>query len=113
SSIKHLGAGQFYLMAIADSSGRPLDSRCTYRLVVPAGVPVNLYWSATVYDRATHALIRNLSCSSRSSQTPGLRKSTDGSVSLYFGPHPPGGKESNWIPVSGSQRFEVLFRFYG
>jgi protein-S-isoprenylcysteine O-methyltransferase Ste14 len=28
------------------------------------------YWSATVYDRATHALIRDLSWPSRSSQTP-------------------------------------------
>ena len=69
--------------------------------------------SATVYDRATHALIRNRRWSSRSSQTPGIQKNTDGSVDIYFGPKAPTGKESNWVPTSADGQFEVLFRFYG
>jgi len=48
------------------------------------------------YDHATHALIRNLPWSSRSSQTPGIQKNADGSVDIYFGPKAPAGKESNW-----------------
>jgi hypothetical protein len=75
--------------------------------------PVKQYWSATIYDRATHALIRNLPWSSRSSQTPGLQANADGSVDVYFGPKAPGGNESNWVPTSASGKFEVLFRFYG
>ena len=71
-SPKHLGAGQFYLMTIVDKAGKPFDGGRTYRLNVPANPPVKLYWSATVYDRATHALIRDLPWSSRSSNTPGL-----------------------------------------
>jgi hypothetical protein len=112
-SAKHLGAGQFYLMTIKDRDGRSFDGRATYRLTVPANVPVRLYWSATVYDRATHALIRGLPRFSRSSQSPGLRKAVDGSVDVYFGPKAPEGQESNWIPTSPEGRFEVLFRFYG
>src|SRR5580765_5467303 len=54
-SPKHLGEGQFYLMGIADKGGEPLDGGSIYRLHVPANAPVKLYWSATVYDRATHA----------------------------------------------------------
>ena len=50
------GAGQFYLMTIKDKDGKDFDGGETYRLNVPANAPVNQYWSATVYDRATHAL---------------------------------------------------------
>jgi hypothetical protein len=44
-----------------------VDGGSTYRLNVPANPPVKLYWSATVYDRATHALIRDMKWPSRSS----------------------------------------------
>jgi hypothetical protein len=110
---KHVGAGSSYLLTIADKDGRLLDGRASYRLNVPANAPVKQYWSATVYDRATHAPIRNARWPSRSSQTPGLQENADGSVDIYFGPEAPAGKESNWVPTSASGGFEVLFRFYG
>jgi hypothetical protein len=110
---KHLGAGSAYLLTIADKDGRLLDGGTTYRLTVPANAPVKQYWSATVYDRATHAPIRNARWPSRSSQTPGLQQNADGSVDVYFGPKAPAGKESNWVPTSTDGGFEVLFRFYG
>jgi hypothetical protein len=110
---KHVGAGSSYLMAISDKDGRFLDGGGTYRLTVPANAPVKQYWSATVYDRTTHAPIRNAQWPSRSSQTPGLQRNADGSVDVYFGPKAPVGKESNWIPTSADGGFEVLFRFYG
>ena len=112
-SAKHMGAGQFYLMAIKNKEGRVFDGGNTYHLIVPANAPVKQYWSATVYDRASHALIRNLSRSSRSSQNPDLQKNADGSVTIYFGPNPPTGKDSNWIPTKQGGQFEVLFRLYG
>jgi hypothetical protein len=112
-SAKHLGTGQFYLMNIMDKEGKPFDGSNTYHLNVPANAPVRLYWSATVYDRATHALIRDLPWSSRSSNTPGLAKNADGSADIYFGPKAPAGKESNWVPTKSGGGFEVLFRFYG
>jgi hypothetical protein len=112
-SARHLGKGQFYLMTIKDREGKPFDGGNTYRLTVPAKAPVKLYWSATAYDRATHALIRDQKWSSRASNTPRLKKNKDGSVDVYFGPKAPAGKESNWIPTSAGGKFEVLFRFYG
>jgi hypothetical protein len=110
---KHVGAGSSYLLTIADKDGHLLDGGTTYHLNVPAHAPVKQYWSATVYDRATHAPIRNARWPSRSSQTPGLQKNGDGSVDVYFGPAAPAGKESNWVPTSTGSGFEVLFRFYG
>lgn len=110
---KHLGQGQFYLMTVKDKTGQTFDGRSTYRLTVPANAPVTQYWSATVYDRATHALIRDLPRSSRSSQNPDLHKNADGSVDVYFGPEAPAGKDANWVPTNPARQFEVLFRLYG
>jgi hypothetical protein len=110
---KRMGEGQFYLMAIDDNEGQTLDGGKTYRLNIPANAPIRQYWSATVYDMKTHALIREMSHAARSSQSPGLQVNTDGSVDLYFGPKAPEGQEANWIPTDPNGEFEILFRFYG
>lgn len=110
---KRIGEGQFYLMAIDDKEGRSLDGGNNYRLNVPANAPVRQYWSATLYDRKTHALIREMPVAGRSSQSPGLQVNADGTVDLYFGPEAPAGKESNWAPTDPEGEFEILFRFYG
>jgi hypothetical protein len=112
-SAKHLGGGQYYLMTIKDKQGRPFDGKRTYRLRVPPNAPVKQYWSATVYDRATHAMIRNQRRASRSSQNVGLQVNDDGSVDVWFGPKAPKARESNWVPTSAKGQFEVLFRLYG
>ena len=112
-SAKHLGAGQFYLFTINDRDGRTLDGGNAYRLTVPPNAPVRLYWSATAYDRATHALIREQKWASRASTTQGLQKNADGSVDVFFGPTAPAGNQSNWVPTRAGSSFEVLFRLYG
>jgi len=112
-SAKRFGAGQAYLMTFKDKDGNKLSGSATYRLNVPPNAPVRQYWSATIYDRDTHALIRNAAWPSRSSQTPGLQKNPDGSVDIYFAPKAPQGKDSNWVPTSAGNGFEVLFRLYG
>lgn len=112
-SAKHLGQGQFYLMTTRDAQGQPLDGGASYVLTVPRDAPVKLYWSATAYDRTTHALIRDQKWSSRASTTQGLATNPDGSVDVYFGPQAPAGKESNWVPTKAGAPFEVLFRLYG
>lgn len=110
---KQLGTGQFYLISLEDSDGNFFDGSKTYKLRVPANVPVSQYWSATAYDLRTHALIRNTTHSGRSSLDPNLQMNDDGSVDLYFGPKAPAGKESNWTPTDPNAKFEVLMRFYG
>jgi hypothetical protein len=110
--IKHLGVGQFYLISIRDKDGQSFDGGNTYRLTVPANPPVEQYWSVTAYDRETHALIRNMSRASRSSQIPELQKNADGSVDIYFGPTAPAGKDANWAPTDPARKFELMFRAY-
>jgi len=110
--IKRLGAGQFYLISIRDKNGKPFEGGKAYRLSVPPNVPIEQYWSVTVYDRQTHALVRNMSRASRSSQVPDMTKNADGSVDIYFGPKSPQGKEENWVPADPKRGFELMFRLY-
>ncbi len=112
-SAKHLGQSQYYLLTGNDKDGAPLDGKSSWRLRVPANVPVTQYWSMTVYNRETHTFIRKAARVGRSSQTPGLQKNADGSVDIFFGPVAPVGKESNWVPTDVDGLFEVLARFYG
>lgn len=113
SSVKHLGSGQFYLVTIRDKAGAPFSGADSYRLTVPANAPVDLYWSATAYDRQTHALIKNVSRTSRGSNVPEVGKNADGSVDVYFGPKAPEGKGANWVPTDPARGFEVMMRFFG
>lgn len=80
---------EFYLLNISDRAGRPLDSDKTYRLRVPANAPIEQYWSATAYDRETHALIGGMSRPSPASNDMAVRRNPDGSTDIYFGPSDP------------------------
>ncbi len=115
SSLKRTGAGQhqLYIFATVDKEGNPLDGAKTYRLHIPANVPVSQYWSVTAYDRSTHGLIRDVATSNRSSLLTDLVKNADGSVDLYLAPKAPTGKESNWIPTKEGVNTEIILRFYG
>jgi hypothetical protein len=111
--LKRLGTGQMYLISIKDNNGNAFDGSKIYKQTVPPNVPVEQYWSLTVYDRETHTLIKNMSHASRSSQIPELEKNPDGSVDIYIGAKAPAGKDSNWIPTDPSREFELMFRAYG
>jgi hypothetical protein len=113
TGIKRIGTAQFYLMANKDKDGNFFDGGSTYRLTVPPNAPVRQYWSATVYDRETHALVKSMSRASVASISPGLAKNADGSVDLYFSPKAPEGKDANWVPTDPAGKFELLFRLYG
>jgi hypothetical protein len=110
--IKHLGAGQFYLINIKDKDGRAYDGGKTYHLRVPANAPVQQYWSVTAYDRDTHALIKGVDRASRASNAADLAKNADGSVDVFFGPKAPEGKPTNWVPTDPNHHFELMFRLY-
>lgn len=112
-SPKVLGAGQFYLLNISDGTGKALEGNKNYRLTVPADAPIEQYWSASVYDRKTHALVIGMPRPSLASNDTTVNKNSDGSVDIYFGPAAPTGKESNWVPTDPKGQFELIFRMYG
>ncbi|MEW6438698.1 MAG: DUF1254 domain-containing protein [Pseudomonadota bacterium] len=113
TGIKRIGTAQFYLMVAHDKTGAPFDGNKMYRLTVPANAPVRQYWSVTAYDRETHALIKQTDHPSVASISPEVEKNGDGTVSVFFGPEPPAGRQANWVQTDPSGKFELLFRLYG
>jgi hypothetical protein len=108
-----LGAGSFYLGANFDSDGQSLRGENTYRLHVPASVPVSQFWAVTVYNSETMALFLNSDRPTVDSLDTRMHKNADGSVDLYMGPKAPAGRETNWIYTPEGKSWFPWFRFFG
>jgi hypothetical protein len=109
---KRPGPSSAYLGAYRDKVGKWLDGGSSYRLRVPADAPVKLFWSVTVYDVDTRALILNKQRIADRSSRMDLRNNADGSVHIYCGPKAPSGFERNWIPTVPGKNWFAYFRFY-
>jgi Uncharacterized conserved protein len=109
---KHPGPGSAYLSTYKDKAGEWLDGGKSYRLHVPPNPPIKLFWSVTLYDADTRALILNDRKIADRSSRMDLRKNADGSVDIYCGPQAPTGLESNWIPTVAGRNWFAYFRFY-
>jgi hypothetical protein len=103
-----------YMMAMADKDGKLLEAGKLYKLDVPAEMPVKQFWALTVYDRATMAFIySDLNRTTLSSyDLDKMKKNADGGVTIYVGPKPPKGLETNWVPTAGKRPLPAM-RFYG
>jgi hypothetical protein len=94
-----------YPLTRVDAPVETLDgSKHSYTLTFPNGQmpPVNAFWSVTMYDGKTQLLIENPinRYLINSQMSPGMRKNSDGSVTLYIQNKSPGqAKESNWLPT--------------
>ena len=109
---KRPGPSSAYLGAYKDKSGEWLDGGTLYRLRVPPNPPIKLFWSVTVYDVDTRALILNKQKIADRSSRMDLRRNDDGSVDIYCGPKAPAGFETNWIPTVLGKNWFAYFRFY-
>ena len=103
-----------YMFALLDKEGKPFDGKSLYKLKIPENMPVKQFWSLIIYDADTWAFIytKEGKVGISSYDTDKLVKDPDGGVTLYFGPTPPKGLESNWIPTAGKRPAPAL-RFYG
>jgi hypothetical protein len=109
---KRPGPSSAYLSAYKDKAGEWLDGGRSYRLRVPSNPPIKLFWSVTLYDVGTRALILNEQKIADRSSRMDLRKNQDGSVNVYCGPKAPAGFEKNWIPTVPGKNWFAYFRFY-
>jgi hypothetical protein len=109
---KRPGPSSAYLSAYKDKAGQWLDGGRSYRLRVPPNPPIELFWSVTLYDVDTRALILNQQKIADRSSRMDLRKNEDGSVDIYCGPEAPAGFEKNWIPTVSGKNWFAYFRFY-
>ena len=108
------GFGQKYAATYMDKNGDWLKGENTYKLNVPAKVPVADFWALTVYDVDTRALIESPQAIAEiNPNVAKLQMNNDGSVDLYFGLKAPEGKESNWIQTVSGKAWFPYFRWYG
>ena len=111
---KMVGKGSQYAVAYLDAGGNALDGSKTYKVHLPANVPAKDFWSFTLYDNQTRAMLQT------DQQFPGLdnnkkdlQQNADGTYDIYFAPKAPEGQESNWIQTVPGKGWNMLLRLYG
>ncbi len=109
------GAGSDYLIAGLDSKHQALDGGRTYKLHVPANVPVKDNWSVTIYDTQTRSMLQtDQRFAGINSLGEGLKQNADGSYDVIFASRlPEGVDERNWIQTIPNKSWFIIFRAYG
>ncbi len=109
-----VGKGSQYTYSARDSEGRYLDGSKTYKITLPAPVPVNNFWSFMVYDTQSRAMLETDQRSAGlDSNKPDLVANEDESHTVWFAPEAPEGKEGNWVQTMPGKGWHSLFRLYG
>jgi len=108
-----VGAGSKYPSTMRDASGEYLSGGASYRLNLPAHIPVNNFWSVTVYDAATASGLDNGQPFPSISSFDKPAANLDGSTEIYFGPTAPKGHEKNWLRTLPGKGYFVMLRLYG
>ena len=108
------GTGSDYAIAFVDADGQPFDGSKTYKVTLPPNVPVNNFWSFTLYDSQTRSMLQT------DQDLPAIDSiknhpvpNSDGSIDIYFAPQAPEGREENWVQSVSSKSFFTILRMYG
>jgi hypothetical protein len=103
-----------YAMLLADADGKPINGNNRYVLHFNQSklpVPVNAFWSITLYDRNGFLIPNKLNRFAVSDHS-NLTYNADGSLDIYIQNDSPGlDKESNWLP-SGTGPIGITMRLY-
>ena len=106
------GSGQVYMTTKRDSDGQLVRADRTYKLHVPAPVPVAQFWSLTLYSENTRRPYDNGQPESRNvnldSRGKTVQRNADGSVEVYVGRalsslEMQAAASGNWCRMSPSQ----------
>jgi hypothetical protein len=97
-------AEAMYFSSVSDSEGRELDGAGAYTLRVPARIPVEAFWSLTMYQAEADGRfffvdnpIRRYSIGDR---TRGLVRNSDGTIDLLLQRERPTDERiANWLPL--------------
>ena len=92
-----------YWMYTHDQKGEPLTGQKKYTMTFREGIPFEKpgFWSITLYDAMNNYTVSNpIDRYMIGSDTPELKKNSDGSFTIYIQNVSPGkDKESNWLPA--------------
>ena len=113
-AIRNVGKGSQYAIAYLDKNGDALNGSKTYRIHLPPNVPAKDFWSFTLYDNQTRAMLQtDQRFPGLDNNKDGLKANSDESYDIYFSPEPPKGQEGNWIQTVPGKGWNTIFRLYG
>ena len=113
-SMEIIGKGSQYAIAYSDAQGNTFDGSKTYKFNVPANPPMKDFWSFTVYDNQSRAMLQtDQRFPGIDNNKKGVVQNADGSWDIYFGPKAPEGFENNWIQTIPGKGWNTIFRLYG
>ena len=108
------GSGSAYALATRDAKGEYLEGGKTYKITLPAPIPVAQFWSFVVYDGQSRSMLEtDQKLAGLDSNQKDLKKNADGSVTVWFGPKAPAGQETNWVQTMPGKGWNTLLRLYG
>jgi hypothetical protein len=108
------GSGSAYAFSTRDAKGEYLEGGKTYKITLPAPVPVAEFWSFVVYDGQSRSMLEtDQKLAGLDSNQKDLKKNADGSVTVWFGPKAPAGQETNWVQTMPGKGWNTLLRLYG
>ena len=108
------GTGSAYAGAFRDSKGRYFDGSKTYKVTLPAPIPMNNFWSFVVYDNQSRSMLEtDQKTAGLDSNSKSLKANADSSYTVWFGPKAPAGQEGNWVQTWPGKGWNVLLRLYG
>ena len=102
-----------YFYQDVDSEGNQLNGSKSYTVTFPKeAVPVNGFWSLTLYDKYHFFVPNALNRYSLGTKNVNLKRNHDGTLTLHVGPTQPRGMESNWLPAPKDADFALYIRAY-
>ncbi|MEE4270197.1 MAG: DUF1254 domain-containing protein [Thermoanaerobaculales bacterium] len=113
-SSPQVGTGSVYAFTAHGADGDYLDGSKTYKVTLPGPVPMNNFWSFTIYSTQHRSMLEtDQRLAGLDSTLPGVTPDEDGAYTIWFGPDAPEGHEDHWVQTIRGKGFAILLRLYG